>query len=284
LSQLAVKLGLAATSTEAQIETAITSAVTLANSASKVMPILAKWQGKLITVADVTELANAAVPNPKLELTADTACSTEKALISKLQAQLANPDKSGTPEVVAKANERADAADKRATAADARVASAEARATKAEADVTLANAKIILVETAKTTAETTLANAKGSLSKAAVSVALGKNLVLFHEQAGKVTELANSTDIGTAVTTLLSGQPKLNTQTRVTNAGERSAGLHADPKSVSNKFLSMVNERMEKKKVDYNTAYFAEKSAHPEMLLMMEAEASGGLPGVGPKK
>lgn len=282
LSQLATKLGLAAKSTEAQINEALDAKITLANSAEKVLPILKKWEGKTITQSDVLELANAAVPNPKVDLTAGEACKAEKDLIATLQKQLSNPDKSGNPEVVAKANERADKAEQRATAAETRAASAETakataegRATKAEADLTLANAKVTLAETAKSTAETTLANIKGTVAKAAVSVALGKNQILFNEQTAKVSELANSADIGTAVTTMLSGPPRLPTQTKVTNAGERSASLHADPKSASHKFLSMVNEKMEKEKLDYNTAWGVIKSANPTLIQMMEAEAAG---------
>jgi hypothetical protein len=271
LSQLATKLGLAANTTEAQINEALDAKITLANSAEKVLPILKKWEGKTITQSDVLELANAAVPNPKVDLTAGEACKAEKDLIATLQNQLSNPDKSGNPEVVAKANERAYKAEQRATAAE----TAEGRATKAEADLTLANAKVTLAETAKSTAETTLANIKGTVAKAAVSVALGKNQILFNEQTSKVTELANSADIGTAVTTMLSGPPRLPTQTKVTNAGERSAGLHADPKSASHKFLSMVNEKMEKEKLDYNTAWGVIKSAYPTLIQMMEAEAAG---------
>jgi hypothetical protein len=285
LSQLAVKLGLAANVTEAQITTALDEKVTLANQAAKVMPILAKWEGKIIKQEDVLELANAAVPHPQVDLTAGETCKAEKDLIATLKSQLSNPDKSGTPELVAKANERADAAEKRATTAETRAATAdtakaaaEGRAVKAETDLTLANAKVTLAETAKTTAETTLANIKGTVAKAAVSVALSKNQVLFSEQTSKVTELANSADLGAAVTTMLSGPPRLPIQTKVTHAAERSAGLHADPKAASHKFLSMVNERMEKEKVDYNTAYFQEKAAHPEMIAMMEAEASGQPP------
>ena len=289
LSQLATKLGLAANTTEAQIITKLDEQILLANSAAKVLPILKKWEGKVIKKEDVEELANAAVPHPQVDLTAGETCKAEKDLIATLTAQLANPDKSGNPEIVAKANERADKAEQRATAAETRAASAETakataegRATKAEADLTLANAKVTLAETARTTAETTLANIKGTVAKAAVSVALSKNQVLFNQQSAKVTELANSADIGAAVTTMLSGPPVLPTQTKVTNAGERSAGLHADPKAATHKFLSLVNERMEKEKVDYNTAYFAEKAAHPEMIQMMEAEAAGA--ALQPKK
>lgn len=272
LSELAKKLGLPVTATEAEINTALDTAVTRANEAVKLTAITAKWKGRSITVPDVLELANAAsVENPKMDLPGGSGqCDTEHNVIAQLQAQIAGTDTS-----LGKANEALAQANAAKTAA-------EARATKAEADVVLANAKVTKAETDKTaaeakakTAETTLANAKHGIAKATVSAALKGNQILFAEKDAKEAELANSADIAAAVTTILSGPVKLNTVSKVT-PGRKQSALTNDPKSASNKFRQLVNGRYEKEKAGggnaYDRAFKAVREEHPELISGMEAE------------